>query len=161
MSREELVLTHFDKQGQPKMVDVRQKDVTSRMAIARAKVLMKKETIELIKDKKIQKGDVLSVATTAAILAAKKTCELIPMCHPLMLESADVNFKLNESDIEIEVQVSVSAKTGVEMEALVAVSIAALTIYDMCKSIDRGITISDIQLIKKAGGKSGTWERSK
>ncbi|MEW6097166.1 MAG: cyclic pyranopterin monophosphate synthase MoaC [bacterium] len=159
MNKEELVLTHFDKQGHPKMVDVHQKDVTSRIAIARAKVLMKKETIELIRNKKIAKGDVLSVATTAAILAAKRTSELIPMCHPLMIESANVDFKLNENDIEIEAQVSVSAKTGVEMEALMAVSIAALTIYDMCKSVDRGMTISEIQLIKKAGGKSGSWER--
>ncbi|MEW6617737.1 MAG: cyclic pyranopterin monophosphate synthase MoaC [bacterium] len=152
-------LTHFDKQGQPRMVDVSQKDVTSRIAIARAKVLMKKETIELICNKKIQKGDVLSVAATAGILAAKKTSELIPMCHPLMIESADIRFNLNETDIEIEAQVTVWAKTGVEMEVLTAVSIAALTIYDMCKSVDREMTISEIQLIKKAGGKSGIWKR--
>jgi len=152
-------LTHFDKQGQPKMVDVSQKEVSSRMAIARAKVLMKKETIELIRNKKIQKGDVLSVATTAAILAAKRTSELIPMCHPLLIESAKIDFNLNENEIEIEAQITVLAKTGVEMEALMAVSIAALTIYDMCKSVERGITITDIQLIKKTGGKSGIWQR--
>jgi len=152
-------LTHFDKQGQPKMVNVSQKEITSRMAIARAKILMKKETIELIRNKKIQKGDVLSVATTAAILGAKKTSELIPMCHPLLIESANVDFQLNENDIEIEAQITVLAKTGVEMEALTAVSLAALTIYDMCKSVERGITITDIQLIKKTGGKSGIWER--
>ncbi|MEW6608570.1 MAG: cyclic pyranopterin monophosphate synthase MoaC [bacterium] len=152
-------LTHFDKQGQPKMVDVSQKDVTSRIAIARAKVLMKKETMELICNKKIQKGDVLNVAATAGILAAKKTSELIPMCHPLMIESADIRFNLNETDIEIEAQVTVWAKTGVEMEVLTAVSIAALTIYDMCKSVDREMTISEIQLIKKVGGKSGIWKR--
>ncbi|MEW6609449.1 MAG: cyclic pyranopterin monophosphate synthase MoaC, partial [bacterium] len=103
--------------------------------------------------------DVLNVAATAGILAAKKTSELIPMCHPLMIESADIRFNLNETDIEIEAQVTVWAKTGVEMEALTAVSIAALTIYDMCKSVDREMTISDIQLIKKAGGKSGIWKR--
>jgi len=154
-------LTHFDNQGQPKMVDVSQKDVTSRIAKAGANILMKKETIELIKNKKIQKGDVLSVAATAAILGAKRTYELIPMCHPLMIESININFNLNENNIEIEAEVRVSAKTGVEMEALTAVSIAALTIYDMCKSVDRGMTISSIQLIKKAGGKSGTWERDK
>lgn len=152
-------LTHLNKQGQPKMVDVSQKELTLRVAIARAKVWMKKETIELIQDKKVQKGDVLSVATTAAILAAKRTSELIPMCHPLMIESAKIDFKLNENDIAITAQIGVWAKTGVEMEALTAVSIAALTIYDMCKAVDRGITISDIQLIKKTGGKSGTWER--
>lgn len=152
-------LSHFDKQGMPKMVDVSQKNVTLRIAKARAKVLMKKETIELIRNKKIQKGDVLTVATTAAILAAKKTHELIPMAHPLMIESINVDFNLNENDINIEAEVHIFGKTGVEMEALVAVSIAGLTIYDMCKSIDRGITISDIQLIKKTGGKSGSWER--
>lgn len=151
-------LTHFDEQGRPKMVDVHQKEITSRVAKAQATVLMKKETIELIRNKKIQKGDVLSVATTAGILAAKKTSELIPMCHPLMIEACKIDFMLNEDKIMIESQVSLSAKTGVEMEALMAVSVAALTIYDMCKSIDRGITISDVHLIKKAGGKSGTWE---
>ncbi|MFH1562265.1 MAG: cyclic pyranopterin monophosphate synthase MoaC [Nitrospirota bacterium] len=149
-------LTHFDEQGQPKMVDVSQKEITSRVAKAQATILMKKETIELIRDKKIQKGDVLSVATTAGILAAKKTAELIPMCHPLMIESCKMDFALNENEITIESQVGLSAKTGVEMEALMAVSIAALTIYDMCKSVDRRITISDVHLIKKTGGKSDT-----
>ncbi|MDI6736086.1 MAG: cyclic pyranopterin monophosphate synthase MoaC [bacterium] len=152
-------LTHFDEQGRPKMVDVRQKEITSRLAKAQATVLMKKETIELIRDKKIQKGDVLSVATTAGILAAKRTSELIPMCHSLMIESCKIDWTLNEDKIVVESEVSLCAKTGVEMEALMAVSVAALTVYDMCKSVDRGIIISDICLIKKAGGKSGAWEK--
>lgn len=147
-------LTHFDEHGLSKMVDVSQKAITLRVAKAKATVLMKKETIELIRNKKIQKGDVLSVATTAGILAAKKTHELIPMTHPLMIEGIDINFKLNEDSIEILAEVRILAKTGVEMEALMAVSIAGLTIYDMCKSVDKKIIISDIQLIKKIGGKS-------
>ncbi len=152
-------LTHFNEQGQPKMVDVHQKEITSRLAMAQATIFMKKETVELIRNKKIQKGDVLSVATTAGILAAKRTSELIPMCHSLMIESCKIDFIFHEDKIVIVSEVRLSAKTGVEMEALMAVSVAALTIYDMCKSVDRGMTISNIQLIKKAGGKSGTWER--
>lgn len=154
-------LSHFDFNGMPRMVNVSQKAITSRTAIAIGKILMKNQTIKLIKQGQIAKGDVLSVSATAGILAAKKTPELIPMSHPLMIESCQIDFQLNEEDgwVSIRATVSLEAKTGVEMEALTAVSVAALTIYDMCKSVDKEMIISDVQLIRKTGGKSGDWQK--
>jgi cyclic pyranopterin phosphate synthase len=154
-------LTHFDKSGRSKMVDVTDKSDTVREAVAQATVTMQKETLRRIMDRQIEKGDVLGVAQTAGIMAAKKTAELIPMCHPLNITSVEMEFLPHEaaSQIKVRAHVKITGKTGVEMEALVAVSVASLTIYDMCKAIDRGITISDIKLIKKSGGKSGLYER--
>jgi cyclic pyranopterin monophosphate synthase len=154
-------LTHFDKSGRSKMVDVTDKSDTVREAVAQATVTMQKETLRRIMDRQIEKGDVLGVAQTAGIMAAKKTAELIPMCHPLNITSVEMEFVPHEaaSQIEVRAQVKITGKTGVEMEALMAVSVASLTIYDMCKAIDRGITISDIKLLRKSGGKSGRYER--
>ena len=153
-------LTHIDENGASRMVDVSEKDVTERIAVAHARVTMKPETFNLIMDKKIAKGDVLGVARVAGIMAAKKTSELVPMCHPLNLNSVKIDYEDNNQDsIEITSEVKVSGKTGVEMEALTAVSICALTIYDMCKSADRSMIISDVYIIKKSGGKSGTFVR--
>jgi len=152
------ILTHIDENGASRMVDVSEKDVTERIAVAHARVTMKPETFNLIMDKKITKGDVLGVARVAGIMAAKKTSELVPMCHPLNLNSVKIDYEDNNQDsIEITSEVKVSGKTGVEMEALTAVSICALTIYDMCKSADRSMIISDVYLVKKSGGKSGTF----
>lgn len=138
------------------MVDVTEKEPTSRMAIAQAKVTMKPETLRLILDKKVAKGDVLEVARVAGIMAAKRTGELIPMCHPLNLTSVKIDYKNNGvNTIEIMAEARVVAQTGVEMEALTAATICALTIYDMCKAVDRAMVISDVHLIKKSGGKSG------
>ena len=153
-------LTHIDENGTSRMVDVSEKDVTERIAVAHARVTMKPETFDLIMDKKIAKGDVLGVARVAGIMAAKKTSELIPMCHPLNLNSVKIDYEDNNQDsIEIMSEVKVSGKTGVEMEALTAASNCALTIYDMCKSADRSMIISDVYLVKKSGGKSGTFVR--
>jgi cyclic pyranopterin phosphate synthase len=153
-------LTHIDENGTSRMVDVSEKKVTERMAVAHARVTMKPETFRLIMDKKVTKGDVLGVARVAGIMAAKKTNELIPMCHPLSINSVKIDYKNNNQDsIEITSEVKVSAKTGVVMEALTAVSICALTIYDMCKSADRSMLISDVYLVKKTGGKSGTFKK--
>ena len=154
-------LTHFDKSGRSKMVDVTDKSDTIREAVAQATVTMQKETLRRILDRQIEKGDVLGVAQTAGIMAAKKTAELIPMCHPLNVTSVEMEFvpKKKASQIEVRAQVKITGKTGVEMEALVAVSVACLTVYDMCKAIDRGITISDIKLLRKSGGKSGRYVR--
>ncbi len=153
-------LTHIDEDGASRMVDVSEKDVTERIAVAHARVTMKPETFSLIMDKKITKGDVLGVARVAGIMAAKKTSELVPMCHPLNLNSVKIDYEDNNQDsIEIASEVKVSGKTGVEMEALTAVSICALTIYDMCKSADRSMLISDVYLVKKSGGKSGNFVR--
>jgi cyclic pyranopterin phosphate synthase len=153
-------LTHIDENGASRMVDVSEKDVTERIAVAHARVTMKPETFSLIMDKKITKGDVLGVARVAGIMAAKKTSELVPMCHPLNLNSVKIDYEDNNQDsIEITSEVKVSGKTGVEMEALTAVSICALTIYDMCKSADRSMLISDVYLVKKSGGKSGNFVR--
>ncbi len=151
-------LTHIDENGASRMVDVSEKKVTERIAVAHARVTMKPETFRLIMDKKVIKGDVLGVARVAGIMAAKKTNELIPMCHPLSINSVKIDYTNNNQDsIEITSEVKVSAKTGVEMEALTAVSICALTIYDMCKSADRSMLISEVYLVKKSGGKSGTF----
>lgn len=153
--------THFDKDGKARMVDISDKPVTEREAVARGFVSMKKSTLELIKNSKVSKGDVLGVARVAGIMAAKKTAALIPMCHPLNIASVEIDFDIDvkESKIYIESRAKVTGSTGVEMEALTAVSVAALTIYDMCKAVDRGMIISDIMLLEKRGGKSGIFKR--
>ena len=138
------------------MVDVSQKEATERLAIAQAKVTMKPETLRLILDKKVAKGDVFEVARIAGIMAAKRTGELIPLCHPLKLTSVKIDFSNNGLDtVEIQSEAKIVAQTGVEMEALVAASVAALTIHDMCKAVDRAMVITDVHLVKKSGGKSG------
>lgn len=153
-------LTHFDEEGRARMVDVSEKDETARIAVAQGKVLMKSETLERIRSGLITKGDVLAVAQVAGIMGAKQTSQLIPMCHPLAITGAKLSFKLVEpGQVDIEARVKVHGKTGVEMEALTAVSIAALTIYDMCKAIDKSMTIGDIYLVEKLGGKSGHYLR--
>jgi cyclic pyranopterin monophosphate synthase len=154
-------LSHLDDQGRAKMVDVSDKDITSRIAVARGTIHMRSETLALILDDKIEKGDVFSVARVAGIMAAKKTSELIPMCHPLNITSVEIDLTpaKNPARVEIEARVRVSGKTGVEMEAMTAVSVAGLTIYDMCKAVDREMSIGEIRLVKKSGGKSGTFIR--
>jgi cyclic pyranopterin phosphate synthase len=152
-------LTHINSNGEAQMVDVSEKNNTSREAKAGAKVLMKPETLDLIVSGSHKKGDVLSVARVAGIQAAKKCSELIPLCHPLMLTKVSVELTPNTKDstIEIVAVAKINGKTGVEMEALTAASIAALTVYDMCKAVDRFMTISNVQLLEKKGGKSGHW----
>ncbi len=154
-------LTHFDDKGQALMVDVGDKDVTVREAVARGEISMKPETLDVILEGRARKGDVLGVARIAGIMAAKKTPELIPLAHPLPLNSVKVEFfpDRERSMVEIEARVKVTARTGVEMEALTAVSVAALTVYDMCKAIDRGMVISAIRLMEKSGGRSGHFTR--
>ncbi len=150
-------LTHIDEQGRARMVDVGHKPETEREAVARGAVSMQEETLALIKGGNVEKGDVLSVARLAGIMAAKRTAELIPLCHPLPLDSVDVDLELNESSSEVRITATArtTAKTGVEMEALTAVSVAALTIYDMCKAVDRGMRIEGVRLVQKRGGQSG------
>jgi cyclic pyranopterin phosphate synthase len=151
-------LTHIDDAGRPKMVDVTAKADTVRVAIARGLVRMQAATFKIIKQGGTAKGDVLSTAKLAGIMAAKKTPELIPLCHPILIGGVDIEFKPDEADSTIEITSTVEStgKTGVEMEALTAVAVTALTIYDMCKAIDRGMKIENIRLVKKSGGKSGT-----
>ena len=153
-------LTHFDKLGRAKMVDVSKKAETVRQAIVRGSIFMKPATFRSIMSGKVSKGDVLAVARVAGIMAAKKTADIIPMCHPLNLSQVEINFFPYEkkSQIDIEAKVKIKAQTGVEMEGFVAVTAAGLTIYDMCKAIDRGMVLSDIHLVKKTGGKSGTYK---
>jgi cyclic pyranopterin phosphate synthase len=153
--------THIDDEGRVRMVDVTDKKTTARTAIAAGAVFMSSETFELIRHQKVKKGNVLETARIAGIMAAKKTSALIPMCHPLNITHVQVDFTPDQAQccIEIEATVRTIDQTGVEMEALTAVSVAALTIYDMCKSYDKEMTISKIQLLKKSGGKSGTFER--
>ncbi|MDN6141483.1 MAG: cyclic pyranopterin monophosphate synthase MoaC [Tetragenococcus halophilus] len=149
-------LTHFNTQGHANMVDVGDKERSVRKASAQTKVIMKEATLQRIKDGKVKKGDVLAVAQTAGIMAAKKTSELIPMCHLLPLEKVNIIFEDNEKDtLTITAIVKVSGKTGVEMEALTACQITALTIYDMCKAMERSMQITDCHLLEKEGGKSG------
>jgi len=154
-------LTHIDEGGKARMVDVGGKAVTERVAVARGRVLMKKETLDLILANEVKKGDVLGVARVAGIMAAKKTGELIPLCHPLNITSVTVEFETitDPAGIDITATAKVASQTGVEMEALTAVSVAALTVYDMCKAADKGMTLTDIRLVKKTGGKSGTYTR--
>jgi cyclic pyranopterin phosphate synthase len=155
-------LSHLDAEGRARMVDVSAKDATERIATARAKILMRAETLSLIMEKKVEKGDVFSVARVAGIMAAKKTSELIPMCHPLNITSVEIFLtpQQNPPRVEIEAVVKVTGKTGVEMEAMTAAAISGLTIYDMCKAVDREMTLGDVRLVKKSGGKSGTFIRN-
>ncbi|MBI5101647.1 MAG: cyclic pyranopterin monophosphate synthase MoaC [Nitrospirae bacterium] len=154
-------LTHFDKSGKARMVDVSGKGPTVREALAQAAVLMNKKTYGLIKAGAIEKGDVLGVARVSGIMAAKKTPELIPMCHPVNLSSVEIDFRLSSKthSVVVSARVRCTGPTGVEMEALTAVSAAALTIYDMCKAVDKGMVITDIMLLEKSGGKSGDFRR--
>ena len=153
--------THFDKEGKARMVDVSDKAETERVATAKGSVIMQPTTLALIKEGGVKKGDVLSVARLAGIMGAKKTPELIPLCHPLALTSVQVDLTLDEARnaVDITATCKLTGKTGVEMEALTAVSVAALTVYDMCKAVDKGMQIVDIRLTHKSGGKSGTFER--
>jgi len=155
-------LTHFDESGRARMVDVSAKEVSTRIAIASGEIHMQPETLAHIQQGKLKKGDVLAVADVAAVMGAKKTPDLIPMCHPLMLSGIDVAFsELAENcGLKIEVSVKCNGKTGVEMEALTAVSTALLTIYDMCKAVDKGMVLTNIQLEEKYGGKSGDFYRA-
>ena len=157
-----MTLTHLDDQGRARMVDVGHKADTQREAVARGKILLKPETLALIQNQAIAKGDVLAVAQVAGVMAAKRTHELVPMCHPLLLTHVSLNFEPHQTEqpdalaqIEITATVRTTGKTGVEMEALTAVSVAGLTIYDMCKAVDRGMRIDGIRLARKSGGKSG------
>jgi cyclic pyranopterin phosphate synthase len=154
---EQQSLTHLDEQGRARMVDVGEKDVTSRVAVARGHVSIQPETARLIREGLMKKGDVLTIAQIAGIMGAKKTSELIPLCHPLPLDKVDVDLDLDEesSRINITATASTTARTGVEMEAMTAVSVAALTLYDMCKAVDRGIRIEGVRLVRKSGGRSG------
>jgi len=155
-------LTHLDKEGKARMVDISEKPLTQREAVAKGSVYMKPETLRLIEDKKVPKGDVLCVSRVAGIMAAKRTSEVIPMCHPLNITSVDIKLNLDskKNKVDIVACVKIMGQTGVEMEALTAVSAAALTIYDMCKAVDKEMVISDIMLIEKRGGRSGVYKRN-
>lgn len=156
------MLTHIDKKGRPKMVDVSSKKETARTAVAKASVLMKTETLELIKSGGTAKGDVLSVAQLAGISAAKYTPHLIPLCHTLILDEVDIKFDFKGKDIlEIFATVKSTGKTGVEMEAMTAAAVSTLAVYDMCKAVDREMEIREVYLLEKSGGKSGKFIRSK
>jgi cyclic pyranopterin phosphate synthase len=152
-------LTHVDDEGRVRMVDVGGKADTERVAVARGEVAMRPETLRLIAEKGVPKGDVLAVAQVAGIMAAKRTPDLIPLCHTLLLTQVDVGFRIDEAASRIEITATVRSrgKTGVEMEALTAVSVAALTIYDMAKAVEKTMRIGNIQLVRKSGGKSGEW----
>ncbi|MGF7185047.1 cyclic pyranopterin phosphate synthase [Desulfitispora alkaliphila] len=154
-------LTHFNEAGRAKMVDVSEKDDTVREAIAAGYIYMKAETVARIKEGRIKKGDVLAVAQIAGVMAVKQTGNLIPMCHPLLISGVDLDFEIDSTKnrVEIKAKVRTTGKTGVEMEALTAVSTAALTIYDMCKAVDKDMTITQVRLLQKTGGKSGTYIR--
>ncbi len=155
----DLTFTHLDPMGRARMVDVTPKEPTHRRAVARGKVFMQPETTAAVANREVKKGDVLAVARVAAIQAAKRTSDMIPLCHPLLIGSVSVNFEIGDEFIDIEVQVDTVDRTGVEMEALHACAVAALTIYDMCKSADRGMTIGELALWEKTGGRSGTYRR--
>lgn len=151
-------LTHFDDSGASRMVDVGAKEISHRMAKAESFVVMQPETLQLITDRKVAKGDVLEVARLAGIMATKRTADLIPLCHPLGIDGVDVDLRpVNATTVRIEATVRVQGRTGVEMEALTAVSVAALTIYDMCKAVDREMTLGPTRLLEKSGGKSGPY----
>ena len=152
--------THLNSRGEARMVDISPKEPTSRKALAMAQISMSEETLKSLTQGTIAKGDVFAIARVAGIQAAKKTSELIPLCHPLMLNTVEINFDINENNVSIEAIATTLSQTGVEMEALTACSIAALTIYDMCKSADKGMVISDLALWEKTGGKSGPYKRS-
>lgn len=152
-------LTHLDEEGRLKMVDVGGKERTERLARVRGEIRMDPATARLIADNKVQKGSVLEAARLAGIMAAKRTGELIPLCHPLNLTAVSVDFQVGEDRVEVEAEAKIVDRTGVEMEALVAASTALLTIYDMCKGVDRGMVIGELRLMEKRGGRSGTWVR--
>jgi cyclic pyranopterin phosphate synthase len=154
-------LTHFNADGQVHMVDVGDKAITRRVAIARGQINMQAETLAKIKTGNHKKGDVLTISRVAAIMAAKKTSEMIPLCHPIMLTRVNVEFEIDESNSAVicEVTTHTRERTGIEMEALMAVNAGLLTIYDMCKAVDRGMEINGVHILKKTGGKSGDWER--
>ena len=151
--------THLDSEGRARMVDVSGKEVTQRRAVARARVTMQEETAQALADGTVAKGDVLAVARVAGIQAAKRTSELIPLCHPLMLSSVQVDLTLGPSWVDIEATAETVDRTGVEMEALTACSVAALTVYDMCKARDRAMQVEALGLVEKSGGRSGDWHR--
>ncbi len=160
-------LSHVDERGQVRMVDVGMKADTERIAVAHSCILMKQETLDLIVEGRAAKGDVLATARVAGVMAAKKTADLIPMCHPLLITKSKIEIEViepgsrkdNRVGLEIFATLGVTGKTGIEMEALTAASVGALTVYDMCKAVDRGMEITDVYLLKKAGGKSGIWLR--
>ena len=152
-------LTHLDAQGKARMVDVGGKAATSRVAVAAGRIRMSRQALDAIRDGAVAKGDVLAAARIAGIIAAKKTAELIPLCHPLGLDAVGIDFALMEDGVEATATASLTARTGVEMEAMVAVSIALLTIYDMAKAVDKAMVIDAVRLIEKRGGKSGDWKR--
>ena len=156
----DLSFTHLDPLGRARMVDVTPKDPTHRRAVARCKVMMKPETTAAIANREVNKGDVLAVARVAGIQAAKRTSDMIPLCHPLLVGAVLINFRIEDEFIEVEAQVDTVDRTGVEMEALTACSVACLTIYDMCKSADKNMTIGEIALWEKTGGRSGTYRRT-
>ena len=152
-------LSHIDEQGRVAMVDTSAKEATVRRALASARVLMSPATVEAVRARRTPKGDPLETARVAGIMAAKRTAELIPLCHPLPLTHVEVRAELDDEGVRIEAEAATTAQTGVEMEALTAAAIAALTVYDMCKAVERGITITDVRLEEKTGGKSGAWKR--
>ncbi|MDQ5837424.1 MAG: cyclic pyranopterin monophosphate synthase MoaC [Acidobacteriota bacterium] len=152
-------LSHLDEQGRVAMVDTSAKEASVRRALASARVLMSPETVEAVRAGRTPKGDPLETARIAGILAAKRTAELIPLCHPLPLTHVEVRAELTDYGVRIEAEAATRAQTGVEMEALTAAAIAALTVYDMCKAVEKGIRITDVQLEEKTGGKSGDWKR--
>ena len=153
--------THFNESGRAKMVDVSEKSETSRTAVAAGRVRMNRETFELVKTGGMKKGDVLGAAQIAGVMAAKRTPDLIPMCHTLLLSGVDMAFELNDAECTVDITATVRCQgvTGVEMEALTAVSVAALTVYDMCKAVQKDMEITDIRLLEKTGGKSGTYRK--
>ena len=153
-------LSHVDDQGRVRMVDTGNKEITTRRAVASARVLMTGATVMALREHRTPKGDPLEAARLAGIMAAKRTSELIPLCHPLPLTHIDVQATVEDSGVALEAEVSTNAQTGVEMEALTAVSVAALTVYDMCKALEKGMTITDVRLESKTGGKSGDYERN-
>src|ERR1041384_4910053 len=152
-------LTHIDEHGRATMVDTSEKAITARRAVASARVLMSAETIKAIRNNTTPKGDPLETARLAGVMAAKRTAELIPLCHPLPLTHVDVRAEVTDDGVNLEAEVSTNAQTGVEMEALTAVTVAALTVYDMCKALDKSMTIADVRLELKTGGKSGDYRR--
>ncbi len=154
-------LSHMDEQGRVKMVDTSAKEATVRRAIASARVLMSPETLAAVREHRTPKGDPLETARIAGIMAAKRTAELIPLCHPLPLTHVEVRAELDGASVLIEAEAATRAQTGVEMEALTAATVAALTVYDMCKAVDKGMTITDVRLEEKTGGKSGEYRREK
>jgi cyclic pyranopterin phosphate synthase len=154
-------LSHIDDQGRVRMVVTTAKQISARRAVASARVLMSPETVEALAEHRTPKGDPLQAARLAGIMAAKKTADLIPLCHPLPLTNIDVQATVESDGVSLQAEVSTNAQTGVEMEALTAVSVAALTIYDMCKALEKGMTITDVRLETKSGGKSGDYERSR